>query len=206
MNSVDAGREISAIAQTGLHYSDNPYDRERYQRLAEIAAELMAEPSNRSKEEILHWSKSEFGYATPKVDVRAFIEEDGKVFLIREDQDEGRWTLPGGWADVNATPQENIIREVKEESGYEISVKGLLAVYDREKQGHHPPFPYHTYKLFFHAEIVGGSPQANHESSACGFFSLDALPELSVSRVLKSQLKEFSQQCRDGNSFVTSYD
>ncbi|NET39885.1 MAG: NUDIX hydrolase [Cyanothece sp. SIO1E1] len=206
MNAMEAARELAAMAQTGLHFSDNPYDRDRYKRLSEIAAELLADTSDRSKEDIIHWSKSEFGYATPKVDVRAYIEEDGKVFLIKEDQDHGRWTLPGGWADVNCTPSENIIREVKEESGYDITVKSLLAVYDREKQGHEPPFPYHVYKMFFHAEIVGGTHQPNYESSECGFFSLDALPDLSTSRVLENQLIAFSKRCRKEQLTQTAFD
>jgi ADP-ribose pyrophosphatase YjhB (NUDIX family) len=206
MKQIEAARELSAIAQTGLHFSEDPYNRERYGRIAEIAADLLAKHSDRSPAEILHWSKAEFGYATPKVDVRAYIERKGEVFLIREDNDQGRWTLPGGWADVNASPSENVIREVKEESGYDIEVKRLLAVYDREQQGHEPPLPYHVYKMFFLAEIVGGRPRVSHESSACGFFPLDALPELSTSRVLPGQILEFADRCREGRDMSTTFD
>ena len=206
MNPLETARELAAMAQTGLHFSEDHFDRERYQRLAEIAAELLANQSEHSAKEIHNWSSAEFGYATPKVDVRAYIERNGEVFLIREDQDDGRWTLPGGWADVNSSPKENVIREVKEESGYDIEVLSLLAVYDREKQGHQPPFPYHIYKLFFHAMIVGGSHQANYESSECGFFPFDSLPELSLGRVLPQQILAFAEQCRDGAPPLTSFD
>lgn len=196
--SIEIARELAAIAQSGLHYGRDVYDRERYQRLAVIAAEILADQSNVSTEDVLEWNRDEFGYATPKVDVRAYIERDGRVFLIREDSDAGRWTLPGGWADVNSTPSENVIREVKEESGYDVEVHRLLAVLDREKQGHQPSYPFHIYKMFFHASIVGGQPVKNHESSECGFFELDDLPELSTSRVLESQILSFRRQCQSG--------
>ena len=198
MNTIEIARELSAIAQTGLHFTTDPHDRERYERLRQIACEMMASQSNCSAGEILAWAAQDFGYATPKVDVRAFILEEGKVFLIREDSDQGRWTLPGGWADVNASPKENVIREVFEESGYRVRVDALLAVLDREKQGHTPSFPYHVYKMFFRCSIIGGSPAANAESSECGFFDIDALPELSTSRVLESQIVSFHRACMRG--------
>ena len=156
---------MEAMAQTGLHYSQDPFDRERYSRLRELAAELLANSSNLSQTEILEWSRGEFGYATPKVDVRGFILSEEKILLIREDADNGRWTLPGGWADVNESPSESVVREVEEESGYIVEPRELLAVLDREKQGHVPAFPYHVYKMFFHCEIVGGSPRPTSESS-----------------------------------------
>jgi 8-oxo-dGTP pyrophosphatase MutT (NUDIX family) len=104
MNLLDIAKEMEALAQAGLHFSTDQYDRERYTRLRELAAELLAAQSSLSPPEILEWSKAEFGYATPKVDVRAFVLSEGKVLLTREDADHGRWTLPGGWADVNESP------------------------------------------------------------------------------------------------------
>lgn len=191
MNPIDIGKEMEAIAQTGLHYCDDQFDLERYTRLRELAAELLANESNLSSREILEWTKTEFGYATPKVDVRAFVLLANKVLLIRENADAGRWTLPGGWADVNESPAESIVREVKEESGYIVEPKMLLAVFDRDKQGHPPAFPYHVYKMFFHCEIVGGSPQPTIESSESRFFEINLLPELSESRVLPHQIHKF---------------
>jgi ADP-ribose pyrophosphatase YjhB (NUDIX family) len=205
MNLVSLARELDAIAQTGLHFSKDPYDKERYERLRTIAAELLAVQSDLSCDEILAWSKEEFGYATPKVDVRAFIQQQNKVLLIREDADDGLWTLPGGWADVNESPSESIVREAEEESGYIIKPIRLLAVFDRERQGHTPPFPYHVYKMFFHCEIVGGSPRRTSESSESAFFNEAELPKLSQSRVLPHQIQAFFRAIREGN-IATEYD
>ena len=205
MDIIDIAKEMEAMAQTGLHYSKDPFDTERYSRLRELSAELLANSSNLSKEELISWNQKEFGYATPKVDVRGFILSQEKVFLIREDMDGGRWTLPGGWADVNETPSESVEREVEEESGYIVKAKQLMAVWDREKQGHIPAYPYHIYKLFFHCEITGGAPRVTKESSESGFFDINDLPELSVSRVLEGQIKELYSMVRDRNP-VTLYD
>lgn len=198
MDPLAIARELEAIAQTGLHFSRDPYDRERYQRLRMIAAEMLSSLSNRSFADILAWSKAEFGYATPKVDTRAFIVSSNKILLIRENADAGRWTLPGGWADVNETPSESIVREVEEESGYVVTPLRLLAVFDREAQKHPPPFPYHVYKLIFQCEIVGGAPRATSESSESKFFAVDDLPELSHSRVLPVQIESLYERVRSG--------
>jgi ADP-ribose pyrophosphatase YjhB (NUDIX family) len=193
------------MAQTGLHFSIDPHDRERYERLRVIAAEMLAAQSSLEPGEVLAWAKSEFGYATPKVDVRAFILSDKKVLLVRENADEGRWTLPGGWADVNETPSESVVREVREESGYVVEPVRLLAVLDREKQGHVPAHPYHIYKLFFHCRITGGTPRANVESSESAFFDPSDLPELSVARVLPEQIQWFFDTVTNGTT-ETAFD
>ena len=198
MDTLSIARELEAIAQTGLHFSKDPYDKERYERLRQIATTLLASCSDLSIETIHGWSKEEFGYATPKVDVRAFIWEQDKVLLIREDADEGRWTLPGGWADVNESPSESVVREVEQECGYKVRPVRLLAVLDRERQGHVPPFPYHVYKLYFHCEIVGGKARSTAESSESAFFAEDEIPELSVSRVLPDQIRAFFHAIRAG--------
>lgn len=196
MQLIEMARELDAMGQTGLAYAVDPYDRDRYRRLREMAAQIRADISNLSKGELVEWNKSEFGYATPKVDVRAFILENDKILLVREDQDRGRWTLPGGWADINDSPSESAIREVREEAGYEVEVDKLLAVYDRERQGHKPPHAYHIYKIFFKCRIIGGQPQANRESSECAFFSIDEIPELSESRTLMKQLIALHSACK----------
>jgi ADP-ribose pyrophosphatase YjhB (NUDIX family) len=184
-------RALRAISQSGLHFCKDPYDRERYDQVQRIAAEILAAHSSLSVEESLALDASEFGYATPKVDVRAVVFRQGRMLLVREVADQGRWTLPGGWADVNESPAEAVAREVLEESGFETRVERLLAVYDREKQGHQPPFPYHVYKLFFLCSIGGGGPRTNLEVSEIGFFGPDEIPELSVSRVTEAQLRRF---------------
>ena len=191
-------RELQAMAQTGLHFAQDPYDQERYRRLRELATDMAAEVSGMPSAPILAWHTAEFGYATPKVDTRGVIFRDNRILLVRETADAGRWTLPGGWADVNETPAQAVAREVQEESGYEVRATRLLAVLDREHQQHPPPFPFHVYKLFFLCEIVGGAPQPNAEASEQGWFAEDQLPELSEARVLPRQLHRFFEQVRRG--------
>ena len=201
MKWIEWGRKLQAISQTGLHFCKVQYDRERYEQIGIIAAEILAEHTNLTVEELLNLNANEFGYATPKVDVRGVVFRDEKILLVREIADAGRWTLPGGWADVNDTPTQAVIREVLEESGFETQVTKLLAVYDREQQKHTPSFPYSVYKLFFHCQIIGGQPQLNHEVSEIAFFGETELPveELSTSRVTKSQLLRFFEFYRTPN-------
>jgi ADP-ribose pyrophosphatase YjhB (NUDIX family) len=184
-------RALQALSQTGLHYATNPYDTQRYREVAAIAADMLARHSTIGAEEILALNAAQFGYATPKVDVRGVAFRDDAILMVREIMDAGRWTLPGGFADVNETPSQAVVREVREESGFETRAIKLLAVYDRDAQGHAPALPYRIYKLFFLCEIVGGAAQPNVEASEIAFFARDALPELSVSRVTARQLHRF---------------
>ncbi len=185
---LQIARELEAIAQSGMEFTRSDYDRERYERVREIAAEILAAGSNLKTEELLLWNRSEMGYATPKVDVRGAVFEGRKVLLCRENADEGKWTLPGGWADVNEAPSAAVAREVREETGYDVRVLRLMAVYDRDRQGHTPPHPYHAYKLVFLCEIRGGTPTPTKESSGSAFFDIDQLPELSLARTLPRQI------------------
>ena len=180
-------REIQAIAQTGLHFSESPYDRERYQKLQELAVEIFAQHSNLDPGPIRALFNQETGYATPKVDVRGLVFRDDTVLLVRERSD-GRWTLPGGWADVNDSPSEAVEREVREESGFEAKASRLLAVYDRAKHAHYPLCAYHVYKLFILCELTGGEAAASMETSEVGFFGERQLPPLSEERVLPEQI------------------
>jgi len=184
-------RTLQAISQTGLHYAQSPYDIQRYREIGALAAAMLAEHTTLDIAEILTLHAAEFGYATPKVDVRGIVFRDERILLIREIMDAGRWTVPGGWADVNETPAQAVVREVSEESGFETRAVKLLAVYDREQQGHAPPFPFHVYKLFFLCELIGGEARPNEEASEIDFFARDALPELSVSRVTDRQIQHF---------------
>ena len=184
-------RALQAISQTGLHYAQNPYDTQRYSEVGALAAEMLARHSTLDPHQIVAYHAAEFGYATPKVDVRGIAFRDDRILLVREILDDGRWTVPGGWADVNETPSQAVVREVSEESGFDTRAVKLLAVYDRERQGHQPPFPFHVYKLFFLCEIVGGAARPNEEASEIEFFARDELPELSVSRVTERQIQYF---------------
>jgi ADP-ribose pyrophosphatase YjhB (NUDIX family) len=130
--------------------------------------------------------RDETGAATPKVDVRAAVFQDDAILLVKE-RDDGLWTLPGGWADPNESPSEAVVREVYEESGYRTRATKLLALYDRDKHGH-PPYLFHVYKLFFQCELVGGAPSPSVETEEVAFFREDELPELSLTRVMPSQI------------------
>ena len=199
MKWIEWARKLQAISQTGLHYATDQFDQERYRRIGVISSEILASHTNLSVDDFLQLNAAEFGYATPKVDVRGVIFKDAKILLLREIADNGRWTLPGGWADVNQTPSESVIREVFEESGFQTRVVKLLAVYDREKQQHPPAFPYHIYKLFFHCEIIGGEAKVSIETSEIAWFGEDEIPELSESRVKKSQISRFFEYYQQPN-------
>ncbi|MGA1235470.1 MAG: NUDIX hydrolase N-terminal domain-containing protein [Limisphaerales bacterium] len=182
-------RELQAMSQTGLAYARDRYDIARYTRLAEVAAEMVAAESNLGVAELMRLNAVDFGYATPKVDVRGVVFRENKVLLVQELADGGRWTLPGGWADVNDSPSEAVTREIQEESGLVTRPLKVLAVFDRELQGHTPPFPYHVYKVFFLCEWVEGELQARAgETGDAAFFGRDELPELSLSRVTPAQI------------------
>ena len=178
--------EIQAIAQSGLTYANNEFDKERYFRLTEIIAELAAHFSGNQLNDIINIFALEKGYATPKIDVRAFILKKSKLLLVKERSD-SLWTLPGGWADVNESPSEAVIRETKEETGYNVSAIKLLALWDKLKHDHPPQWP-HTYKCFFYCEIISGEPTDNIEISEQDFFDIHNLPLLSTHRVTAKQL------------------
>jgi len=180
-------KELQAIAQIGLTYGEGPYDLERYKRLRSMAAEMMAAGSDQALDAIAGLFTQQSGYATPKVDVRGAAIRDGRILLVKEVSD-GLWTLPGGWADVNQSPSQCVVREVWEESGFEVKALKLAAVYDRGCHAHHPPFAFHVYKLFFLCAITGGAARPSLETAEVGFFAPDALPPLSEGRVLPFQI------------------
>jgi len=186
MPRLDWVRRLHTIARAGLTYSQNPYDRERYEQLQELAAEMAADDEPEATSTTLALLRLERGYATPKVDVRAVVEREGKLLLVREAQDR-LWSLPGGWADIGESPREVAEREVLEEAGYVVRARRLLAVYDKARHDHPPDFWY-IYKLFFACTLEGGAPRTSHETVDVGFFGLDDLPPLSEPRVTRSQL------------------
>jgi ADP-ribose pyrophosphatase YjhB (NUDIX family) len=185
---IDWAKRLQAIAQTGLTYAENPYDVERYEAVRRIAAEMVTNRSEVELPRVLDLFSHDAGYATPKVDVRAAIFHKGSVLLVRERSD-GRWTLPGGWADVGEAPSECVVREAREESGFEVCVKKLLAVYDRSRHPHEPPFPFHVYKMFFLCEITGGKAARNGEIDEIGFFTRGVIPPLSLTRITPQQIE-----------------
>jgi ADP-ribose pyrophosphatase YjhB (NUDIX family) len=184
---IDWTKKLQAIAQTGLTYAANQYDVERYEQVRHIAAEMLAYQSDVPLPRVLNLFLSDTGYATPKVDVRAAIFHNRSILLVRE-RSEGHWTLPGGWADVGEAPSVCVVREAKEETGYDVQAQKLLAVYDRSKHPHEPPYPFHVYKMFFLCEIVGGKATRNNEIDEIGFFTRDVIPPLSLTRITPQQI------------------
>jgi ADP-ribose pyrophosphatase YjhB (NUDIX family) len=184
---LDWARRLQAIAQTGLTYAEDRFDVERYTSIRSIAAEIMSSNVGAPAPGVVDMFSVDGGYATPKVDVRAAVFRDSKILLVRERVD-GCWTLPGGWADVGDPPSVAAVREVKEESGFDVVARKLLAVYDRDLHGH-PPIPFHAYKIFFLCELTGGTAQTSHETDAVDFFPADSLPPLSLTRTTEGEIQ-----------------
>jgi ADP-ribose pyrophosphatase YjhB (NUDIX family) len=176
------------MAQTGLTFTKDDYDRQRYERLRQLAAAMMGQSAGLDVKVIEDLFAEQTGYATPKIDVRGAVFKENKILLVQERSDAGRWTLPGGWADVNRSPSECVVSEVREEAGLEVRPVKLAAVYDRARHPHTPPYPFHIYKMFFICEIIGGVPSPGMETEAVAYFDADQLPELSVNRVLEYQI------------------
>ncbi len=186
-SNLDLARRLFALSQSGLHFTKEEYDRERYREIAEIGAQLLANESAQRPEDLKRTWFVEDGYATPKIDVRAAIYRDERVLLVRETID-GKWTMPGGWADVNDTPTHAVEKEIEQESGYTARAVKLAALYDRN-QHEHPPYLFHAWKAFFICDITGGAPRFSNETDGVEFFPLDALPELSTGRTTAAQIQ-----------------
>jgi ADP-ribose pyrophosphatase YjhB (NUDIX family) len=194
---------LAALAQNGLTFTTDAFDRARWEEVRRLAAEMLADGAGVSSDEMVACLAAETGYATPKVDVRAAVFQGDQVLLVQERSD-GRWTLPGGWCDVGEAPGVAAAREVEEESGYRVRTAKLLAVYDKLRHGH-PPASFHAYKLFFRCDLVGGAAAASDETSAVGFFAEDALPPLSLPRVTEAQIRRMFEHARDP-SLASDYD
>ena len=187
-------QRLRAMAQTGLTYSQGRFDRERYEELREMSHAMLAELLERTPEQISEAFRVEKGYPTPKVDVRTAVFSEGRVLLVKEWLD-GGWTLPGGWADEPDSPRRAAEREVREESGYIVRVTRLVALRDRRLHPYQPQHLGGIYKLLFLADLIGGEAQTSNETTEVGFFALDALPPLSLSRTLPEDIQQaFSYQ------------
>jgi ADP-ribose pyrophosphatase YjhB (NUDIX family) len=180
-------RELYSISQSGLTYCKNEYDLYSYKRLQEISAEVIASHSALSEEMIVQSFAMQAGYATPKIDVRGAVIREGRILLVQEKAD-GKWAMPGGWADIGDLPSAMVEREVFEEAGLEVKATKVVAVYDANRI--EPMEFFHAYKLIFLCDLLGGSPRPNHEILAVDFFDLDHLPPLSKGRTSENMLKE----------------
>lgn len=194
--------ELQALAQAGLYYGHDKYDFERYERIREIAAEMLACQTDLPMEKIKDLFCSETGYQTPKLDTRAAVFQEGKILLVQEE--DGRWSLPGGWADVDISVGENTVKEVKEEAGLDVVPKLVIALQDRNRHNS-PPSAFGICKVFVLCELLGGSFQPNLETLDSGWFGLDELPELSTEKTTEAQIGMCFDACL-ADGWVTQLD
>ncbi|AGF58291.1 ADP-ribose pyrophosphatase YjhB (NUDIX family) [Clostridium saccharoperbutylacetonicum] len=194
---LDLAVELQFIAQAGLTYSENSFDRDRFQRIREISAEIMSSKSELTLEKVKDLFCSETGYQTPKIDTRAAIFSGEKILLVQETSS-GEWSLPGGWVDVNQSIRTNVIKEVKEEAGLDVEADRIISILDRKKYNV-PPYAYGVCKIFVLCNIIGGKFEANIETSDSKFFNLDELPTLSVERNTKKQIEICFEAYKDKN-------
>ncbi|MGA9174457.1 MAG: NUDIX hydrolase, partial [Thermoactinomyces sp.] len=183
----------------GLAYCKDPFDRERFQELREISARMISHYSETEMKIVRDLFLNETGYQTPKIDVRAVIFNNNHILLVKEKSD-GKWTLPGGWAEPGLSLGENIVKEVKEESGYEVKAERVLAILDRNRYNH-PPSPYSIYKIFVLARLIGGKPISSIETEGAAFYLIDCLPDLSTQRVTEEQIKMVIQAAASGEVY-----
>ncbi len=179
-------QRLQAIAQTGLTYATDPFDRERYAEVRGMAVEMASASLGVPAEEVRVAFASSLGYPTVKVDVRAVVFRAGELLLVRERRS-GRWTFPGGWADAGDTPSLAAERETLEESGYKVRAEKLIALLDKTRHEHPPSIDY-TYKVLIGCRLEGGEPTTSHEIDGVGFFARDALPDLDLDRTTPGQV------------------
>lgn len=178
--------EIQSLAQNGLAYTNNVYDKERFERLRDISAEMLSMKSDLSLEKVKDLFCSEKGYQTPKLDTRAVIFKDDKILLVKENN--GTWSLPGGWVDVLESVASNTVKEAKEETGLDVVPKRIIAIQDRNKHNK-PIYAYGICKIFVLCEVIGGKFEKNIETIETNYFSLDELPLLAEAKTNKEQIE-----------------
>lgn len=173
-------KRIQAISQTGLRFTHDDFDRERFEELRKLSVQLVGHITDAKLEKIHGLFTCETGFQTPKVDIRAVVLRDGQILLTKERSD-GRWSLPGGYADINYSPGEMAEKEVLEETGLQVKADRILAIVDTNKHNF-PPLEYHFYKIVIVCDIMDGELRGSNETEASEFFDFDNLPELSVNR------------------------
>lgn len=193
---LEWAREIQALAQSGYHYSgENPFHKQRYQRLSEIAAEIIAEHSVLAYQPVVDVFNAQIGYATPRVDVRAAVFQEDRLLMVRERMD-GGWTLPGGWADVGDLPSAAAEREVWEEAGFRVKARKLVGVYDANRIA--PLDIFHAFKLVFLCDLIEGKATPSVETSEVVFFSIGEIPtQLSPERAKPHHIQDAFAAHRD---------
>ena len=195
--------EIQSLAQAGLFYTDNEYDKERYLRLREISALMISNKTDLNLDKVKDLFCNETGYQTPKIDTRAVIFKDDKILLVHEKND--TWSLPGGWCDVLLSVKENIIKEVKEEAGLDVIPTRIISVQDRNKHNK-PIYAYGVCKVFVLCSVIGGQFIENIETTEIKYFSLDEIPNnLAEEKTNKEQIKMCFEAYKDEN-WQTQFD
>ena len=197
-------QELQFLAQCSLAYSKDKFDRERSERIREIACEMLSYKYDLPIEKIKMDFASEIGYQTPKVETRAAIIKDDKILLVKEQLD-GKWALPGGYQDVNVSIRENVIKEASEEAGAVVQPLKVVAVLDYNRH-HHVNFPLGMVKIFVLCEYINHSFNENTETLGAEFYSLDDLPELSLTRTTKKQLEMCFECYKDPQNWDTIFD
>ncbi len=200
---IDLIVELQSLAQAGLTYGKDVYDKERYERIREISAEMMSHISDMPLEKVKNLFCSETGYQTPKIDTRAAIFKDDKILLVQENN--GTWSLPGGWCDVNVSVAENTIKEVKEEAGLDVVVKSVIAVQDREKHNL-PIYAYRVCKIFMLCSVLGGGFETNIETIGFDYFAENEIPQLATEKNNEEQIKMCFDAYKAGNEWKTMFD
>jgi len=197
-NIISWARELQSLSQAGLHYSRDKFDIERFERIREISASMLAGISDTSIEKIKDIFCCERGYQTPKTDVRAAVIRDDTILLVREN--DGRWSMPGGWADVGLSAAENAVKEAKEEAGAAVRPLRLIALQDWQKNnGRGKQYPISVYKIIILCEFLSGAFEENIETTECAWFSLHELPELSYEKNTPEQIKMCFDAAKNAN-------
>ena len=178
--------ELQSLAQAGLTYGKDVYDRERYERIRDISAEILSYKTDISVEKVKNLFCNEVGYQTPKLDTRAAVFEHEKILLVKENN--GRWSLPGGWVDVNLSVKENTVKEVKEESGLDVTADRIIAIQDRDRHNL-PAYAYGVCKIFVLCSVLGGEFEKNIETTEFRYFNKAELPELATEKNTKEQIE-----------------
>ena len=195
--------ELQSLAQAGLTYGKDVYDRERYERIRGISAEMMSYIADMPPEKIRGLFCDEAGYQTPKIDTRAAIFQDNKILLVQEN--DGKWSLPGGWCDVNVSVAENTVKEVREEAGLDAVVTRVIAIQDREKHNR-PAYAHRICKIFMLCSVTGGQFEENIETTASGYFAEDELPCLATEKNTEEQIKMCFEAYRAKDTWETWFE
>lgn len=201
---LEYAKRLKAMADTGLVYAKDEYEKERYEELLQISLEMMGQESNQSVSELTDFFMPTKDYPTPKVDVRGLVLNDEQKVLMVKEKADGKWSLPGGWGEIGFTASEVIEKEIKEETGLDAQAKRLLAVYDK-KCHPHPPQPFYVYKMIFLCEVSGGKLTDAFDIEEAGFFAVDSLPEISTDRILREQIERLHVKVKS-DDVMTDFD